>query len=114
MDASATPKTARGEATRRAILTAACKVKKEGVNVIPEIMIPLALSKTELDILKVDCLKVAEEFIKPVVGGKELVAISQMVFPKLPGDISLWFQQLRNGWLIILYSLLGAGHANSQ
>ncbi len=48
----------------RAILTAACKVKKEGVNVIPEIMIPLALSKLELDILKVDCLKVAEEVFK--------------------------------------------------
>ena len=48
----------------RAILTAACKVKKEGINVIPEIMIPLALSKLELDILKVDCLKVAEEVFK--------------------------------------------------
>jgi pyruvate,orthophosphate dikinase len=32
----------------RAILTAACKVKKEGVNVHPEIMIPLSLSKKEL------------------------------------------------------------------
>jgi pyruvate,orthophosphate dikinase len=48
----------------RAILTAACKVKKEGVNVIPEIMIPLALSKAELDLLKVDCLAVAEEVFK--------------------------------------------------
>jgi len=48
----------------RAILTAACKVKKEGVNVIPEIMIPLALSKLELDLLKVDCVKVAEEVFK--------------------------------------------------
>jgi pyruvate, orthophosphate dikinase len=45
----------------RAILTAACKVKKEGVVVVPEIMIPLALSKLELDILKVDCVKVAAE-----------------------------------------------------
>jgi pyruvate,orthophosphate dikinase len=48
----------------RAILTAACKVKKEGINVLPEIMIPLALSKTELDLLKVDCVKVAEEVFK--------------------------------------------------
>jgi pyruvate,orthophosphate dikinase len=48
----------------RAILTAACKVKKEGIDVIPEIMIPLALSKMELDLLKVDCVKVAEEVFK--------------------------------------------------
>jgi pyruvate, orthophosphate dikinase len=45
----------------RAILTAACKVKKQGVIVVPEIMIPFAFSKTELDILKADCVKVAEE-----------------------------------------------------
>jgi pyruvate, orthophosphate dikinase len=48
----------------RAILTAACKVKKEGIDVIPEIMIPLALSKLELDLLKVDCVKVAEDVFK--------------------------------------------------
>jgi len=35
----------------RAILTAACTVKKEGVEVLPEIMIPLALSKAELTIM---------------------------------------------------------------
>ncbi len=45
----------------RAILTAACQVKKQGVDVVPEIMIPLALSKLELDILKADCVKVAAE-----------------------------------------------------
>jgi pyruvate, orthophosphate dikinase len=33
----------------RAILLAACEVAKEGVEVLPEIMIPLALSKAELD-----------------------------------------------------------------
>ena len=48
----------------RAILTAACKVKKEGIVVTPEIMIPLALSKLELDLLKVDCVKVAAEVFK--------------------------------------------------
>ena len=36
----------------RAILEAAQTVKKEGVDVHPEIMIPLAISKTELDIMK--------------------------------------------------------------
>ncbi len=48
----------------RAILTAACKVKKEGIEVVPEIMIPLALSKLELDLLRADCVKVAEEVFK--------------------------------------------------
>jgi pyruvate,orthophosphate dikinase len=41
----------------RAILEAAQTVKKEGVDVHPEIMIPLAISKTELDIMK----KIVEE-----------------------------------------------------
>jgi pyruvate,orthophosphate dikinase len=36
----------------RAILTAACKVKREGIDVLPEIMIPLSLSKQELDLMK--------------------------------------------------------------
>ena len=35
----------------RAILTAACTVKKSGVDVLPEIMIPLALSKFELTLM---------------------------------------------------------------
>jgi len=44
----------------RAILEAAQTVKKEGVDVHPEIMIPLAISKTELDIMK----KIVEEVAK--------------------------------------------------
>jgi pyruvate,orthophosphate dikinase len=36
----------------RAILTAACTVKQEGSEVLPEIMIPLSLSKTELVLMK--------------------------------------------------------------
>jgi pyruvate,orthophosphate dikinase len=36
----------------RAILNAACTVKKEGSEVLPEIMIPLSLSKMELVIMK--------------------------------------------------------------
>ena len=36
----------------RAIIEAACDVKKEGVKVLPEIMIPLAGTKAELDYLK--------------------------------------------------------------
>ncbi len=44
----------------RAILEAAQTVKKEGVDVQPEIMIPLAISKTELDIMK----KIVEDVAK--------------------------------------------------
>ena len=36
----------------RAILSAACIVQKEGTQVLPEIMIPLSLSKRELDLMK--------------------------------------------------------------
>ncbi len=35
----------------RAILSAACTVKKEGIEVLPEIMIPLSLSKRELELM---------------------------------------------------------------
>ncbi len=45
----------------RAILTAACEVKKQGVDVFPEIMIPLAMSRKELEILKALCVSVAQE-----------------------------------------------------
>ncbi|MCK6537737.1 MAG: pyruvate, phosphate dikinase [Polyangiaceae bacterium] len=48
----------------RAILSAACKVKKAGVNVLPEIMIPLSLSKKELDLMKTVVLEVAAEVFK--------------------------------------------------
>jgi pyruvate, orthophosphate dikinase len=45
----------------RAILSAACRVKKEGVTVIPEIMIPLAFSKKELDLMHEIVLEVAKD-----------------------------------------------------
>jgi pyruvate, orthophosphate dikinase len=48
----------------RAILTAACVVKKEGAEVLPEIMIPLSLSKKELDLMKAVVLRVAAEVFK--------------------------------------------------
>jgi len=48
----------------RAILSAACIVQKEGKKVIPEIMIPLSLSKKELELMKVVVLRVAAEVFK--------------------------------------------------
>jgi len=48
----------------RAILSAACVVQKEGKKVIPEIMIPLSLSKKELDLMKDVVLEVAAEVFK--------------------------------------------------
>ncbi len=49
----------------RAILTAACRVKKEGKTVIPEIMIPLSLSKKELDLMHAVVLEVEKERLRP-------------------------------------------------
>ena len=45
----------------RAILTAACKAKKEGAEVIPEVMIPLAFSKAELTMMHAIVDRVAKE-----------------------------------------------------
>jgi pyruvate,orthophosphate dikinase len=49
------------EMQARAILEAACDVAAEGVDVKPEIMIPLAMTRRELDIIKVSIDKVKEE-----------------------------------------------------
>ena len=48
----------------RAILEAAVEVKKAGIKVLPEIMIPLAGTKAELDYLKKHTEKVADEVFK--------------------------------------------------
>jgi pyruvate,orthophosphate dikinase len=49
------------EMQARAILEAACEVASEGVEVEPEIMIPLAMTRRELDIIKIAIDKVKEE-----------------------------------------------------
>jgi len=46
-----------------AIIEAACEVKKEGVDVLPEIMIPLVGHSKELEILRDITVKVADEVI---------------------------------------------------
>src|SRR6185369_11967584 len=49
------------EMQARAIIEAACDVAAEGVEVKPEIMIPLAMTRRELDIIKASIDKVKEE-----------------------------------------------------
>jgi pyruvate,orthophosphate dikinase len=46
-----------------AIMSAACEVAKAGVKVLPEIMIPLIGTKKELDILRDNAIRVAEEVL---------------------------------------------------
>jgi len=48
----------------RAIIEAAVECQKEGIKVLPEIMIPLVLDRKELSILKQATRRVAEELIK--------------------------------------------------
>jgi pyruvate,orthophosphate dikinase len=48
----------------RAIIEAALEVKKQGIKVLPEIMIPLTLDKKEMQILGQATRKVADELIK--------------------------------------------------
>lgn len=45
----------------RAIMEAACNMKKQGVKVLPEIMIPLVGAKKELELLKQDAVDVINE-----------------------------------------------------
>jgi pyruvate,orthophosphate dikinase len=52
------------EMQARAIMEAACQLKKEGINVLPEIMIPLIGTKAELANQKAVVVKVAEEVQK--------------------------------------------------
>jgi len=52
------------EMQARAIIEAACQLKKEGVNVLPEIMIPLIGTKAELTNQKAVVVKVADEVQK--------------------------------------------------
>ncbi|MCK4846229.1 MAG: pyruvate, phosphate dikinase [Deltaproteobacteria bacterium] len=48
----------------RAIITAACECKSKGIKVMPEIMLPLIMAKTELDILSAKVHTVAKAVIK--------------------------------------------------
>ncbi|KKK96484.1 hypothetical protein LCGC14_2662300, partial [marine sediment metagenome] len=48
----------------RAIFEAACELKLNGINVIPEVMIPLVGMLSELQLVKSQLLEVAEEIIK--------------------------------------------------
>jgi pyruvate, orthophosphate dikinase len=47
-----------------AIISAGIKARKEGIKVLPEIMIPLTMDKKEFKILEVQTRKVADELIK--------------------------------------------------
>jgi pyruvate, orthophosphate dikinase len=48
----------------RAIIEAACQAKKEGIKVLPEIMVPLVGTKKELDYLKTFTVATADEVFK--------------------------------------------------
>lgn len=48
----------------RALIEAAINIKKEGVNVLPEIMIPLASHVNELNFVKPQCIEVVEAVFK--------------------------------------------------
>jgi pyruvate,orthophosphate dikinase len=47
----------------KAIFEAACQLKKEGIEVIPEVMIPLVGMISELKFVKADLIKIAKEII---------------------------------------------------
>src|SRR4051794_14587446 len=52
-------------------------------------------------ILGVQVIEVAEELIEAVHGGQELVAVAEMVLAELRRGITLWFEQLGKGRVLI-------------
>ena len=52
-------------------------------------------------VLGVQVIKVAEELVEAVHGRQELVAVPEMVLAELRRGITLWFEQLGNGRVLI-------------
>jgi pyruvate,orthophosphate dikinase len=67
-----------------AIFRAACKLKKEGINVVPEIMVPLVMNATEFQYVKALILKTADELFEEI-GDKLDFLIGSMV--ELPAAV---------------------------
>jgi len=62
----------------RAIIEAACNVKKQGIQVLPEIMIPLVGMKKELDLLKAEMIQTIEKVFEEK-GSKVQYMIGTMI-----------------------------------
>ena len=62
--------------------------------------------------LGIQMVQVAIEFVKAVIGGKVLVAVSQVVFPELSGHVSMAFQQTGNGRILFRHALFGTRKAH--
>jgi hypothetical protein len=59
--------------------------------------------------LSVQVVEVAEELVKAVIGGKELVLVAQVVLPELPGRIAEGLEKFRDTWILRSQTYVCAG-----
>ena len=60
----------------------------------------------------VEVVEVAEKFIEAVFGWQHVVAVAEMVFAELAGDITLRFEQGGDRRVFLLHAFGGAGQAD--
>ena len=72
-----------------AIMLAACEAAKAGVKVLPEIMIPLIGTKKELDILRANAIRVAEDVLAKKKQISNMVRVADLTRSAfINGDLS--------------------------
>ena len=54
-------------------------------------------------------IEITEEFVESVNRGEKLVAVAQVVFSELAGDITVWLEQLSKCRILFGKAKLGAG-----
>ena len=62
--------------------------------------------------LRVQVIEIAEEFVEPMYGRQEFVAVAQMVLAELAGGVAQRLEQFGDGRVCLLQADRGAGHAD--
>ena len=63
-------------------------------------------------LLRVQVIEIAEEFVEPMHGRQEFVAVAQMVLAELAGGVAQRLEELGDGRVFLLKADGGAGHAD--
>ncbi len=64
--------------------------------------------------LGIEVVEIAEELVEAVHGRQMLVAVPEVVFAELAGDVALLLQQVRDGRRPVGDAVIAAGHADGQ
>ena len=63
-------------------------------------------------LLGIQVVEVAEELVKPVLGGQKLIAVTEMVLAKLPRGIALFFEERGEGHILRPDAQISARHTD--